>query len=290
MKRKLVFGFFALVSFPAGLWAAAFEPLGHGAAAKAMGGAFVALAEDGSASYWNPAGLSLVKKPEFNASTEDLNGLGLLRYNTVGYTHPNIGKGTLSAQLLHLGTGGDAKFYNYAESTYLLAYGRSFCEDCVSLGVGMRYYSAYGEGTKGTALGFDVGVLARLFNDHLRLASSVQDLNRPRVDWSTGARDYLPYTSRTGVAFRSDGGLDTTLQYDKTSTFQGVWRAGVAQRLFNDLLTLRVGTHRAGEQDQWGMSMGGGFRFKAIGVDYAWDSHEDLGNTQTFSLNVRFGK
>ena len=118
---------------------AVFEPLGYGAAAKGMGGAYVALAEDGSAAYWNPAGLALVKNPELTASFEDLYGLDLLRYATAGYTHPGVGKGTVSAHLLHLDTVGEADFLKYAESTYLAAYGREICCAGLSVGAGMRY-------------------------------------------------------------------------------------------------------------------------------------------------------
>jgi long-chain fatty acid transport protein len=45
-----------LLSFPAGVYAQSFEILGTRAAG--MGGAFVAVADDGSAVYWNPAGLA----------------------------------------------------------------------------------------------------------------------------------------------------------------------------------------------------------------------------------------
>ncbi len=269
---------------------AAFEPLGYGAAAKAMGGAYVALAEDGTAAYWNPAGLALVKQPHFTASYEDLYGLGLLRYANAGYTHPNVGKGTLSGQLLHMDTDGDAKFFNYAETTYLLAYGRKLCQDCMSVGVGMRYYSAYGTDVKGTGLGFDLGLLYRPFNDRLRLALMWQDLNRPRIDWSTGARDPLPYTVRTGVAGKVTEATDLAAQYDKRLGEPSIWRFGFAQRFYKNVLALRAGLHRSGGQDQWGPSVGGGIRYKNFDFDYAWDASQDLGNAQTFSINLRLGK
>lgn len=76
----------------------------------------------------------------------------------------------------------------------------------MSVGVGMRYYSAYGTDVKGTGLGFDLGLLYRPFNDRLRLAVAWQDINRPRIHWSSGARDELPYTVRTGCGRESDGG------------------------------------------------------------------------------------
>ena len=161
--------------------AAAFEPLGYGAAAKGMGGAYAAIAEDGTAAYWNPAGLARVKDPQGTASYEDLYGLGLLRYGAFGYTHPNVGKGTLSANLLHMDTQGEAEFFNYAESTYMLSYGRKFWDGTVDLGTGFRFYSAHGPNIKGTGLGFDLGTVIRPFGDKLKLGVMWQDLNRPRI-------------------------------------------------------------------------------------------------------------
>lgn len=288
--RRGVLGGLALTIFVSMSYAAPFEPLGYGAAAKAMGGAYAALAEDGTAAYWNPAGLALVKDPQFTASYEDLYGLGLLRSANAGYTQPNVGKGTLSAQLLHLDTQGDASFFNYAESTYMLAYGKKLCQDCMSVGVGIRYYSALSEGIKGTGLGFDVGALFRPFNDRLRLAAVWQDLNRPRIDWSTGARDILPYTVRLSGAGRVTKATDVSLQYDKRHAEPVVWRMGFAQRFLRDVISLRAGLHRSGGQDQWGPAVGGGIRYKNFDFDYAWDGSDDLGNAQTFSVNLRLGK
>lgn len=292
--RRFLLGALPVAALGVSARAAAFEPLGYGAAAKAMGGAYVALAEDGTAAYWNPAGLALANERQVTASYEDLYGLNLLRYAAAGYTHPNVGKGTLSAHLLHLDTQGEANFFNYAESTYLLAYGRKLCQDCMSVGVGMRYYSAYATGSetpiKGTGLGFDLGLLYRPFNDRLRLALAWQDINRPRIDWSTGARDNLPYTIRAGVAGRLTTATDLSGQYDKRLGEPTVWRMGFAQRLLKDSLTLRAGMHRSGGQDQWGPTVGGGIRYKSFDFDYAWDASNDLGNAQTLSMALRFGK
>ncbi len=291
LLRALGFSFLAMPLFwRTSAFGAAFEPMGYGAAAKGMGGAYVALAEDGTAAYWNPAGLALVQSRQFTASYENPYGLDLLRAANVGYTQPEVGKGTLSAQLLHLDTQGDASFFNYAESTYLLAYGRKFCQDCFSMGVGMRYYAATGDDVKGTGMGFDVGALFRPFNDRLRLAFAWQDLNRPRISWSTGARDSLPYTLRLGGAWKLAKATDLSLQYDKRHAEPSVWRAGAAQRFLGDAVTLRGGLHRSGDQDQWNLALGGGLRYRNFDFDYAWDTTDQLGNTQTLSLAMRFGK
>lgn len=268
---------------------AAFDPLGYGAAAKGMGGAYVALAEDGSAAYWNPAGLSQVDDSQVTASLEDLYGLGLLRYATAGYTHPRVGKGVISVHLLHLDTTGEADFVNYAESTYLVAYGRRVCCQSLSVGAGLRYYNATSDETTGTGLGFDVGVLFQPWDGRVRLAAAWQDLNRPRIDWETGARDRLPYTLRTGGALRLSRGADLAVQYDKRYAENATWRFGVAQRLWKDTVAVRAGLHRSRGQNEWGASLGGGIRYKKIDFDYAWDTQDSLGDAQTFSIAVRFG-
>lgn len=68
-----------------GTAAANFLNLGIGARAEAMGGAFTALADDGAALYWNPAGLSQIEdthivatySPHFQGITTGYLALGL---------------------------------------------------------------------------------------------------------------------------------------------------------------------------------------------------------------------
>ncbi len=52
--------------FDASLYFGGFQFNGPGARAIAMGTAFIALADDASASEWNPAGLNVILKPEIS--------------------------------------------------------------------------------------------------------------------------------------------------------------------------------------------------------------------------------
>jgi hypothetical protein len=79
-------------------------------------------------------------------------------------------------------------------------------------------------------------------------------------------------------------------EWDKRRFEKAQWRFGGAQRLMKNLVTFRGVLHRGGDQEQWGFSVGGGFHFRTFDVDYAWDSQEALGNTQTMSLGLRFGQ
>ena len=65
----------------------AFPALGVGARALSMGGAFVALADDADATYWNPAGLAQLQSRQLSSTQSDLLGLGI-NYNWLSFVQP----------------------------------------------------------------------------------------------------------------------------------------------------------------------------------------------------------
>jgi hypothetical protein len=266
---------------------AAFEPLGYGAAAKGMGGAYTAAAVDGTAAYWNPAGLALLKAPELTASLEDLYGLGLLRYTAVGYAHPGLGGGTFGLHLLRLQTTGEASFYTYAENTYLLAHGRPLWRAFYG-GAALRYYAVAAE-QKGSGIGLDAGLLYRPRKDRYRLSLAVQDINQPKVRYGTGSADVLPWGARFGGLVKVGGFGELTAEENWRENEARTFRLGFASYFAGRRIVLRTGAHRADGQDEWNFAMGGGFRFKRLRVDYAWDHNDRLGNAQTIDFAFAFG-
>ncbi len=63
MIKKVFLGTTLLLILPAVAFGAALEGPGLGARALSMGGAFIGLADDWTATYWNPAGLAQLKEP-----------------------------------------------------------------------------------------------------------------------------------------------------------------------------------------------------------------------------------
>ncbi len=63
----LVFAVFATSAFADGKYAGEFLNIGVGARALGMGGTFIGIANDGSAAYWNPAGMGGMHKKEIIA-------------------------------------------------------------------------------------------------------------------------------------------------------------------------------------------------------------------------------
>ena len=89
------------------------EFLSHGVGARAlgMGGAFVSIADDATAAYWNPAGLAKVEKNAFSIMYSDSFGAaeggflnkGIVEYNFVNYVHQFSGFGSIGISWIRLG-------------------------------------------------------------------------------------------------------------------------------------------------------------------------------------------
>jgi hypothetical protein len=115
----LLLGVLALVCLPAGAAAQAFEAVGI--RALGMGGAFVAVADDASATYWNPAGL--VTGPVFSMVAEHGRGEAEGFRPPVAAVAPNgfpVASRAQSGTLVALGTWPlGATFYRVSRSAAL---------------------------------------------------------------------------------------------------------------------------------------------------------------------------
>lgn len=82
-------------------YAGAFLELGVGSRALAMGGAYVSVADDGTAFYWNPAGASLLYRQELSGMYASLFN-SLERHHYIGFTRPLYGGAALSLNWIRL--------------------------------------------------------------------------------------------------------------------------------------------------------------------------------------------
>ena len=119
-KRRIVFLFAVVFGFAimSGLSVAeegshAAEFLSHGVGARAlgMGSSFVSIADDATATYWNPAGLVQIPRRAFAAMYSDSFGTGqggflskgLVEYNFVSYVQQIEGIGNMGVSWIRLG-------------------------------------------------------------------------------------------------------------------------------------------------------------------------------------------
>ena len=83
-------------------YAGEFLSLGVGARPLGMGGSFVAVADDATATYWNPAGLGGLKRTEITFMHAGI--FGLDSYDFLNYVQP-MGAGAFGLSWIRLGIG-----------------------------------------------------------------------------------------------------------------------------------------------------------------------------------------
>ncbi len=167
-----------------GTTAAQFLKLGAGARAIAMGGAFVAEANDLSAVYWNPAGLASLRGRALQLSNTRY--LAEVDYSMVAFgTHvPRLGTIAISLLLVDSGsmavrtaaepegTGEQFKVQNFAMQA---SYGRSLT-DRFSIGGTVKYIQERVWHSTASSIGFDIGTLFVTPYSRLRLGASMSNL------------------------------------------------------------------------------------------------------------------
>lgn len=197
----------------------AFRDIGVGARPLGMGGAFVALADDGSAANYNAAGLGFIDKTYVNATLAQ-RFRGLINYQYFGSVLPIGGAGTLGASIGILSESSDI----YTERTLQFSYGKAFSEK-ISFGLNFKSfginYDEYEEyvrqlSTEGTtsasAFTADVGVLLKSAAG-LSLGLSAENLVPADVSvFDSANADSVPVSVRAGLAYNLAGIAENTQQ------------------------------------------------------------------------------
>lgn len=270
-----------------------FLKLGQGARAVGMGGAFSTVADDASATYWNPAGCALVGGTEVLLSQsrwfEDVT------FENIAIVRSTSDEGFgLSFTALHTGEMelrdnegtylGHFRFFDFAvQGSYARKIG-----DRLTGGVSAKVL--YEKIDLETATGFaaDVGAVVELPVKGLKLGACVQHFGT-KMKFIDESFD-LPLTLRAGVAYRlnvpflSDESLAAfevqRPREDDVKTHFG-FEVGVAEKL-----ALRFG-YRTGYDNQ-NVSIGMGVPVDRYRLDYAYvPFYSDLGDTHRISFGIR---
>lgn len=272
---------------------AAFLDIPAGARPAALGGAYTALAADGFAPIWNPAGLGALDAKRL--AVTHLDHLES-NYEFAGYAHPLRANHGLGASIQYYRPGavtgldaagnatGDVSGYYGA---YSLAYGAGVSER-LSFGVAGKVVRAAIDGISAHAYAADVGVLYRPRRS-LSLATVVANLGN-RLKFMEQA-DELPRTVRVAGAFHAGERWSFVLEglYAATGLYGA--RTGAEWRPL-ELIALRLG-YKSDTVEKLsplaGLSSGIGVLYQGHEFAYAWVPLGDLGFTQQFSLSLRFG-
>jgi opacity protein-like surface antigen len=165
----------------AGTTAAAFLNVDVGARAIGMGGAFVSMADDATAMFWNPAGIARFKRPRANFT--HMRWIADITFNYVGFALPLNRFGSIGFQATSLSTSqmerttvyspmGTGEMFDVGSYAFGLSFAASLT-DRFSIGGTVKYIqeNIYHSSARGVA--FDVGTLFTTRLNDLKIGMSI---------------------------------------------------------------------------------------------------------------------
>ena len=267
---------------------------GIGARALAMGGAFVAVANDATAMLWNPAGLAQLEDTRLSGMSTDLYGLGI--------THQFIGAVTTFANL-GIGLGWERASidgqivdedgvlggtFTWVEQAIIGSLATSVL-DVAMAGANVKYYLAdNGLGDAASGFGFDLGLLVSL-GDMFVIGVNAMDLAGSAVAWDGGTTDVISGLYKAGLAMKlADDRLILATDVDFDGTDLGNTHVGVEFQVIDEL-ALRGGVVLTNNFQDYYFTVGAGINVAGLYVDAAYILEETLGNTLVLSAEFSLG-
>jgi len=189
-----------------GGYAGAYLRVGVGARPLGMGGAFTALSDDATASYWNAAGLGQIKDPQValiysSMSMDRLLNLAtsaqpLKRIGTFGVSWLNYGVGDIDGRDM---AGSPTGNFSDSENAFSLSFGKEL-SSVLLIGSSFKYLYQKLASQQATGYGFDVGVLLKI-GENIRIGGKIQDI-ASKIKWDTDSRieDKFPIVAILGIS------------------------------------------------------------------------------------------
>ncbi|MCD4690332.1 PorV/PorQ family protein [bacterium] len=322
MARKTVIGLLALLVACAGLcrsaqaadkYAGEFLTHGVGARALGMGSAFVAVADDVTAGYWNPAGVAEMTERAVQFMHSETFG-DVVNYDTGAYVHPLEEGSAIALTYVRLAVD-DIPFTDFeedeeriyydpariswesdSESALFVTYGRKV-SPTLRLGASLKMirksiaeYSCYG-------FGFDIGAKYDLWNG-FTLGANIQDVTTTYLAWDTKEKERIWPTAKLGVAYSRDiASLDGRViaAADADVRFEKRWMADEyhigdvtcdthygLEFVYRNAIAVRTGFAMSE------LTAGAGIGFRGFVIDYAYGRHEYLDSSHRVSASYEF--
>jgi len=292
-----------------GTTGAQFLELGVSARSMGMGGAFTAVADDISAVYYNPAGLTSLLGREVMVTYIDLPADVQYGFAGVGFPLESIG-GVLGVGAYALTSGemiertysngvddpltgieGTGRTFAWNDLALSVGYGR-YLTDRFSIGFTVRYIGEFAHDYSASSWSADVGVNYSTGYRGFKLAMAISNFG---PDLKMIEKDYpLPINFRFGGAINVVDGLDhvVTLAAEGSHPADNLekYNAGI-EYIFKERFILRAGSRFNYDTD--GFTAGGGLRIPygdegEMRVDYAYQDFGILTEVHRFTLALAF--
>ncbi|MFH1562224.1 MAG: PorV/PorQ family protein [Nitrospirota bacterium] len=277
---------------------AAFLKLGAGARACALGEAYVGLADDVNAAYWNPAGLAqLEERQACFMYLSPLNKVDNLSYNYISTIIPGEEWVTgISVYYLDYGnmdehTDGDGIVdgrWGASDLSAAYSFGKKIRDD-LAIGGTFKGITTKIADKKANTFAVDFGVLYNTTKPGLNLGAVVRNLG-PKIKYIKEG-DSLPLALKGGLSYHLTD-APATLVCDVTIPNDNDAYIGFGgEYVVKEVLALRAG-YKSGPQDEGsGLSAGFGLLIEKVSqltFEYAYQPYGELGDSHYVSLQRRF--
>lgn len=239
--------------------------------ATAMGSAYVSVANDVSAMYWNPAGIASI--PSFDAMFVNSMWLAEMPFNFAAVAMSMGDAGTVGISTVFLNSGkmerttvtspdGTGEFFDAGDYAIGLSYAR-YLTDQFSIGFNAKYISQRIYHCNATGFALDIGVLFDTKFSGLKLGMSISNFGtKMRLD----GRDLIvpvdvdPASSGNNPSVNA---LLQTMEYDLPLFFRFGLSMDILKGLYNSNLILSVDALHPNDDVEY-INIGGEYSFSNI--------------------------
>ncbi len=292
-------------------YAGEFLSLGVGGRSLGMGGASIAVVNDVTSGYWNPAGLALMDYPQISLMHEEHFG-NLVNYNYAAIAIPYGKDMSFGISAIRLSVDGipdtrdalidrktgqqitDPRNVNWAldytkitefnntDYALFLTFAKRQSDNFywgANLKLIRRDLAEFGA----TGIGFDVGAVYMPM-DNLKLGANITDITTTLLAWNTGRNELISPTTKIGVAYQLFilGGIITpAIDFDirfenrRSSANFNLGPISLDPRLGFEYSYNNLFAIRAGYNDVKQFTIGAGIKLPKLNIDYSFARFSD---------------
>lgn len=283
-------------------YAGEFMAIGVGGRPLAMGGAFVAVANDITAGYYNPAGLAQVNYPQISLMHDERFG-NLVNYDYAAVAIPWDTDMSFALSVMRLGIDGipdtrnalidlngngkidDNDRLDYSKITEFSNQDWAFYLSFAKIHSENFYYGASIKIIRrdiaefsATGVGFDVGAIYIPF-ENFSVGANLQDITTTLVAWNTGLNELISPTAKIGAAYGLhilNGVFTPALDFDvrfENRQYASTFHMGPVsfdmhagfEFNYNNLFSVR-----GGYNDVKQFTVGAGIKLPKLNIDYSF--------------------
>lgn len=267
----------------------AFAQTVSGARPVALGGAYIAMADDVNAVWWNPAGISQLEELSFTSTYANLYNVDGLSMSSLGFVQPTD-VGAFGAGITYLRgcdiavtdpSGNIIELSTQSEEVFTLSYGNSLLNR-LHLGTAVRYLHS-GDIIDYSGFSLDFGLLANPVRRFYFGAMLQQIASRLAVGDDNGSQK-LPRNIKLAMTFNT-GWLSAGLGLSNLSSSHYREISAGCEILPFDYIALRAGLQtgmRSERNVSWGAGIG--IRLERMQIDYSFMNQPSIASSHLISV------